>query len=113
MPHAIIEYSANIAQDLIADQITPSVHQAMIASGLFQTDAIKTRSHPVTDFMVGAKGREGTFVYIMVALLAGRTPDQRHALSTAILAAIKPALSHIDQVTVEIRDMDRDTYLKL
>lgn len=113
MPHAIIEYSDNLTPDVASGHVVDHVHTAMIESGLFQIEAIKTRAFATHDFRVGAKGAQGSFVYISVALLAGRTLEQRKALSDSILAAVKPSLSHADQVTVEIREMDRDTYQKL
>lgn len=112
MPHAILEYSSNLSADMASGHLTDLVHEVMIQSGLFQTDSIKTRSCVVSDFRVGAKGRDGSFVYLSIALLDGRTLEQRQTLSDNLLKAIGPALAHVDQFTVEIREMDKETYRK-
>jgi 5-carboxymethyl-2-hydroxymuconate isomerase len=112
MPHAIIEYSANINSAVIELDAVQVVHDVMLTCGLFQPEAIKTRLHAVNDFMVGVKDRTGSFLYLQVAILTGRTVEQRQALSDALLAALGDALPPIDELTVEIREMDRETYRK-
>jgi len=108
MPHAVIEYSANI----IPKNIIPLVHEAMIASGLFEADNIKTRAYVANDFMVGTKGAEGRFVHLTVAILSGRTMEQRQTLSQSLIDILKASFPDADSLTVEIREMDRETYRK-
>ena len=61
MPHAVIEYSANIEQRIKQADLVPRVHQAMLESGLFGPDSVKTRAFGFTDYCVGQALRDGSF----------------------------------------------------
>ena len=112
MPHLTLEYSQNLTAKVRAAQLTQVGHEIMIASGLFNAADIKTRSYEVTDYQVGQKGSEGSFIHATARLLAGRTVEQRKALSDALFDAIGKLFPEQTQVTVEIVEMDRDTYKK-
>ena len=113
MPHAIIEYSANLSAVVSENKITQAVHQAMITSGLFDTDNIKTRAHSTDDYMVGSKARKGSFIHLTISILTGRTTEQRKSLSQSMITILKELAANVaDSLTVEIREMDRETYQK-
>jgi 5-carboxymethyl-2-hydroxymuconate isomerase len=112
MPHAIIEYSANIADTVETLDITALVHKTMIGSGLFTPSAIKTRSHMSSDFLVGEKLRIGSFLHLSVYFLEGRSAEQKAALSDALIAALQTPLHIVDEVTVDLREMNKETYRK-
>ena len=116
MPHAVIEYSGNLTYDFIEHDIdlVDIVHGLMMNSELFDLNAIKTRSICMDNWMVGEKGQDGTFVHVTVSLLTGRTVEQRQKLSDDMIAALGEYLPKdiIDQITVEIREMDKETYRK-
>lgn len=112
MPHAVIEYSDNIASEVQLSDLTSQIHEGMIASGLFDVDNIKTRSYATSDFLVGSKAREGSFIHLTVSILTGRTEQQRVALSQSLLDILKTAMPQADIITVDIREMDKATYLK-
>lgn len=84
----------------------------MLECGLFTPADIKTRSYEAEDFCVGAKGRDGSFIHVSVWLLEGRTNEQKGALTGAIKANLCGVLKNVDQVSVDIQDMVRDTYRK-
>ena len=116
MPHAIIERSGNLVYDFIEHDIdlVNVVHGTLINAGLFELSAIKTREMTHDNWMVGEKGEDGTFVHLCLSIKAGRTVEQRQALSDTLIASLGEALQDIvvDQITVEIREMDTDTYRK-
>ena len=112
MPHVILEYSTNVASVARSAQITKIVHNIMSQCGLFSSADIKTRSHIVEDFLVGEKGREGSFVHVTVYLLEGRTILQKQNLSEALLDALRVPLKNVDQLSIDIRELAKDTYRK-
>ena len=112
MPHAIIEYSQNLHADIAAREITRVVHGVMGDSGLFHLADIKTRAYAAADFQVGEMGTDGSFVHITVALLEGRTVAQKQALSIALRDALAAAMDSVGQISIDIRDMMRETYNK-
>ncbi|HEY1096477.1 MAG TPA: hypothetical protein VGF14_04485 [Alphaproteobacteria bacterium] len=116
MPHAIIERSDNLVHDFIEHDIdlVDIIHGVMMEVGLFDLNAIKTREITYDNFMVGEKGQDGSFVHISIAILTGRTLEQRETLTSAILDATVEALKEleIDSITVEVREMEKVTYRK-
>lgn len=109
MPHAILEYSSNINY---TTKITESIHKAMIQSDLFKASAIKTRALKLEDFFVGEKGSAGSFVHVTIYLLQGRSVEQKQILSDSILAVLQTHLIEVDQLSVNIQELSRDTYRK-
>lgn len=112
MPHVIIEYSANVCPRTEFVEITQIAHKIMIQSGLFAAADIKTRSYVTKDFLVGEKGNQGSFVHVTVYLLEGRTTMQKQNLSEALRDALQLALKNVDQLSIDIREMAKDTYRK-
>ncbi len=107
MPHAIIEHSKNVAGDLCGP-----VHDVMLKSGLFDSNAIKTRSYMTGQFLVGDKRETGSFIHVTASVLEGRTVEQRKQLSADLIDTLKSHFPDVDQITVDIREMLRDTYGK-
>lgn len=111
MPHAVIEYSNNLAQQVYDRQLTAAVHQAMMDSGLFNIPDIKTRSFACSDWLIGA-AQNMPFVHVTVSLMEGRTTEQKQNLTQAIFDQLLQLMSDVPQLTVDIRDMTRATYRK-
>lgn len=110
MPHCILEYSQNLEQEVPPVDMLEAIKEACIASGIFTTEDIKLRSFPYKSFMTC--GEEDAFVHVMIRLLSGRTPEQKKMLSELVLSALtKFDLKNVS-FSVEMCDMDRDTYAK-
>jgi 5-carboxymethyl-2-hydroxymuconate isomerase len=112
MPHLVIEYSENMSGEFISSGVLESLHETMISCGLFSPDAIKTRAYSAADFMVGTKGKNGKFVHVSVSILSGRTAEQRLTLNQSLVDIMRNKLIGINSITVEIREMDKETYQK-
>lgn len=112
MPHLIIEYSSNVHSLAKPAEILRIGHKIMTESGLFSVPDIKSRIYEAHDFLVGEKGDTGTFVHVRVYLLEGRSSEKKQALSEALRDALKLPLEKIDQLSIDIRDITKDTYRK-
>lgn len=112
MPHVIIEYSANVCPAGQFAEITKIAHKTMVESGLFSATDIKTRSYVAEDFLVGEKGSQGSFVHVTVYLLEGRTTLQKQNLSEALRDALQLPLKNVNQLSVDVRELVKDTYRK-
>ena len=112
MPHALLEYSSNLSDAIREKHLTKTVHNTMITSGLFEAKNIKTRSHATDDFYVGADMENGSFLHIGIAILEGRSTEQKQHLSEALINAVQPLLPQANSITIEIRDMDKISYRK-
>jgi 5-carboxymethyl-2-hydroxymuconate isomerase len=112
MPHAIIEYSGNIEEDVLSVDLCDLVHGLLIECGLFNVDDIKTRSYVADDFMVGEKGQDGSFIHVTISLLEGRTSQQKKTLAQTILDSIAEAVEEADSISVDVREMAKEIYVK-
>ena len=112
MPHLIIEYSSNVAATVREEQLVKRGHNIMIAAGLFTSSDIKSRGHEVQEFQVGEKEASGSFVHAEVKLLVGRTVEQREPLARDLFKLLSAAFPAETSVTVEITEMNRETYKK-
>ena len=110
MPHLIIEYAQELADAERASAMLDAVHQAALGTGLFHEHHIRTRAIPVVHYRTGA-GRT-PFVHAQLRIHSGRSPDQKRALSAAVLAAIRGCDWRAGSITVEVVDMDVQTYAK-
>ncbi len=110
MPHVIIDYSAEVADQIAIDALIDAVHDATFASGLFPEYDIKTRA---TAYQYHRTGQtRDSFVHVAVHLLDGRDDDQKSALTEAILATLEPMLPGVASVGVETIDIHRASYRK-
>ena len=110
MPHIIVEYAEQLADDAQIKDILQAVHRSIAASGLFDESHIKTRAYPFSNY-TNAGGHE-PYIHIQARIKSGRDTDNKIRLSEEILAGLRPLNIPASVVTVEIIDMDRDSYGK-
>ena len=110
MPHVVIEHSSNINN---TDELLNVVNQTLIDSGLFLTQQeIKARAYINEKFLIGLAQTEG-YIFVTVALLQGRTKQQKQMLGHHL----KDALNHYAysipvQICIEIKEIDPQFYFK-
>lgn len=115
MPHIIVEYSGNLDDSVDAAGLVADVHAAVIASGMAEVAAVRTRAERRDVFRVGDGNPANAFVHVVARLRVGRPQDQRKALGQALLAAIENRLerafkTHPTAITVEIHEFDHMTF---
>ena len=110
MPHCIIDYSIEIAEEIDIDALLAAVHDGAMASGLFPEYDIKTRALGYRHHRTGRT--RDSFVHVALHLLSGRSEAQKAGLSESVLAKIEPLLPGVVSVGVEICDIHRHSYRK-
>lgn len=110
MPHIIVEYAEQLADDEQICALLQSVHDAVAESGLFESAHIKTRAYPFRH-LTQAGGHE-PYMHVQARIKSGRNAEDKKRLSAAILDAMKRLNIPPAVITVEIIDMDRDSYAK-
>lgn len=110
MPHFIIEYVEHLADEEKLTAMIDAVHEAAKSTGLFDERDIKTRVIPLTHYRVGAA--QETFIHVEVRLLFGRSAAQKKQLAERVLNAVCGQGWNSDQASVEIVDMERESYAK-
>ncbi|MFC0243270.1 5-carboxymethyl-2-hydroxymuconate Delta-isomerase [Rhodopseudomonas telluris] len=110
MPHLIMDYSADhLGRDRIA-RLMEDIAVTAAATGVMNAADIKVRARGFDDYLVA--GQRDSFVHLVVFMLAGRTPEQKEALSIALRRTLVEHCPDITSLSVDIRDMDPVAYKK-
>lgn len=118
MPHAILEYSANILDDADFSHMFAQLHQLLVDQGKCRLDDIKSRAIGCEHYRVGDGDERNAFAHLTLCLLEGRDVDTLQRLGEACLELMQTfygnslAEQRCD-LTVEIRPMRRDSYFKV
>jgi 5-carboxymethyl-2-hydroxymuconate isomerase len=110
MPHCILEYSQNLEQEVPPIDLLEAIKGACVVSNLFSGEDIKLRSNAYKSFITA--GQEDAFIHVTIRLLSGRTVEQKKQLSHLVLEALTQFSLKDVSFSVEMCDMDRDTYEK-
>ncbi|RJL26520.1 5-carboxymethyl-2-hydroxymuconate Delta-isomerase [Bailinhaonella thermotolerans] len=114
MPQIIVEYSAALADVFDRRGFALAVHAQ--APAMLGNDGYKTRFRPLDDVVIGDGAAENAMAHVEMGILSGRDAETRKRLSALVLDLLGEHLrppAHLRvQLTVEIREMDRDTYGK-
>lgn len=115
MPHLTLEYTRNLSA-FNPSRALAAVNAAMFDSGLFSEPDIKSRAIPLELFRVGLNTSPRAFIHVRIALLAGRSDDERRELAEAVLAALESVIDRRSaaeiQLSVETTELDRASYAK-
>lgn len=109
MPHIVCHYSARQEMPPVRD-IMLALHHAAAATGVVKAEDLKVRALPFTDYLVA--GEDRSFFHVSFYLLAGRTPEQKLALSVALREVLSALLTTTYSISIDVRDMDPDAYKK-
>ena len=110
MPHCVIEYSEDVADQVDINDLMVAVHAGAMDSKLFDEYDIKTRAQGYHQHRTGQT--QDSFVHVTVHLLDGRSDELQSMLSEKVLSRIEPILPGVVSVGVEICDMHRQSYRK-
>lgn len=115
MPHLTLEYSDNLPTFDAAAALM-ALNHTLVASGQFEEVDIKSRALRFDTYLVGTQPTGRAFVHAKIAILSGRTPETKAALSSSLLATLRglctwPATLQV-QLCVEVQDIDRPSYAK-
>ncbi len=111
MPHCTIEYAKEIEQSVSASGLVQRVHAGAVKSGLFDESHIKTRAIAFEYFKTGTGSMP--FIHVSLKILSGRDQAQKKLLTRCVLEELKGIdIEHLS-LTVDVRDMDRETYSKI
>jgi 5-carboxymethyl-2-hydroxymuconate isomerase len=110
MPHIIIEYSQDCLASTTVKGRVDGAFETVKATGLFNSDNIKVRAHPVMDYRLGLP--DSGFIHVMCRIHAGKTDVQKLLLSQSLLVSLQNGLSESIVITVEVIEMDEMSYSK-
>jgi 5-carboxymethyl-2-hydroxymuconate isomerase len=117
MPQITLEYSGNLAGAIDTGGALRDLHAALIDTGRFEPDAIKSRAVPVAEFLVGEGGAGKAFVDLRIRILSGREEELKAEIGRRALEVLDEhcrggGAAGSCQLCVEIVDMRQDLYFK-
>jgi 5-carboxymethyl-2-hydroxymuconate isomerase len=107
MPHIIVEYSPALDEKI--PTLLNDLHESLAASGIDKV-RIKTRGIAINHSVVGLAGTDGLMMHATLLILEGRSYDVKKQYGDPLHALLKKAAPNNCAVTLEIRDMDKETY---
>jgi 5-carboxymethyl-2-hydroxymuconate isomerase len=110
MPHILIEYTAGLASDVHIESILDELHTAISSTGLFETSHIRIRANPLRHYRCGGDKRH--FVHVQLRIHTGRSAEQKCTLSNTVLATLQQQQWPVEDITVEVVEMARESYAK-
>jgi 5-carboxymethyl-2-hydroxymuconate isomerase len=111
MPHIVVEYSANLENQIDALKLVEEVHQAALQTGEFETAAVRTRASRREYYAIADGHRDNAFVAIWVRVAPGRSPERRKRLGQQIFDAACKYLEPVCETTpiaisLEVQEID-------
>ena len=117
MPHVRIEYSGNLGTSFSAQTFARRVHEHLVQEAGAELASCKTRLIELQYFVIGDGSERNAMIHVDMRILGGRTEAQKTALGEAVLSSLKAAIEDGDQfdfqLSVEVRELDRDHYRKV
>jgi 5-carboxymethyl-2-hydroxymuconate isomerase len=116
VPQITIEYSANLGTAFQARSFARRVHDHVVATIDTQLASCKTRLVELQETVIGDGSNDNAMIHVDLRILSGRSAEQKRQLGESVMAELGDAVgkpAHLNlQLTVEIRDLDRDHYHK-
>ncbi len=118
MPHLVLEYSANVPDHPDLRRVLLDLHEALMASALFERKDIKSRAVRHDVFAVADGAEDRAFVALSIAILEGRPDEVKAALSEAALDVLLRAFPKLvgggrGALSVEVRELHRASYQRM
>lgn len=117
MPQITLQYTDNVKQSAAFSELFAKIHLIVSEVGGIRVDNCKSRAIRLEDYFVAAGDAQRGFVHLDLAILEGRPDPTKRELGRRSLDILKRNYESVNealdlQITVEIRDMRRDTYFK-
>ena len=118
MPHCLLEYSANVVDDIDAVALFNQLHRSLAEIEAIVLDDLKSRSICRDHFVVGDGSPQNAFVSLKVSLLTGSDISVRQRVVQSSLKVLEQAFARTLQekachLSVEVAEIERSTYAKV
>ncbi len=109
MPHIIVEYSKNLENSVDIPNMLSKLHNKLAEQGI-DSMRIKSRAIACNHVVVGDKGASGSFMHLTLLLLEGRDLATKKAFGDTLHKIMNDYAPDNCAATLEIRDMNKETY---
>jgi 5-carboxymethyl-2-hydroxymuconate isomerase len=108
MPHFVIDCAAELIGEPSEETVNQQIHELAAASRLFDVSDIKVRINPYQNYLVG--GKKEPFIHVFAHALEGRTPEQRAALSRAVVGRLVELFPDVDNIAMNVSEFEQASY---
>jgi 5-carboxymethyl-2-hydroxymuconate isomerase len=117
MPHVVVEYSANLEEQLDIRALLKKIHDAVLASGVFKVSALRTRAERREVYVIADGDPDNAFIHVDVRMGPGRDAATRMSISQSVLDTIVAETREVFARTglglsVEVREIDNSAAVR-
>jgi 5-carboxymethyl-2-hydroxymuconate isomerase len=116
MPHITVEYSGTVADVFDRPAFAKDTHQALVDIAGGRAGGCKTRFVRLDETYIADGSAGYAMIHAQIGVLSGRTTAVKRELAEAVLGLLRkhtaPARQVELQFSVELRDLDRETYAR-
>jgi len=111
MPHVIVEYSANLEEDVAPREMIGRIHATILETGVYPVGGVRVRAERRDVYMIADGNPENAFVAILIRMGQGRDEETRRRVSKAVLATLADVTAGAFarrglSLSVEIQEID-------
>jgi 5-carboxymethyl-2-hydroxymuconate isomerase len=88
LPHLIVEYSANIEDQIALDALLDKLHTCALRTGVFPIGGLRVRAHRADAYRIADKAPDNGFVHVTAIIGHGRPLDVQQRAGEELLAAL-------------------------
>jgi len=88
LPHLIIEYSANIEDQIALDALLDKLHTCALGTGVFPLGGLRVRAHRADAYRIADKAPDNGFVHITALIGHGRPLDVQQRAAEELFAVL-------------------------
>jgi 5-carboxymethyl-2-hydroxymuconate isomerase len=111
VPHLIIEYSANIENELGLDVLMSRLRDRAVETGVFPLPGIRVRASRRDRFLIADGDPQHAFVHLMVRIGHGRRPEVRRQVADRLFEVLCDHLQEVATrrglgLSLEVQEID-------
>jgi len=88
LPHLIVEYSANIEDQIALDALLDKLHTCALGTGVFPLGGLRVRAHRADAFRIADKAPDNGFVHVTALIGHGRPLDMQQRAAEELFAVL-------------------------
>ena len=115
MPHLTLEYSKNLESKIDSHALISALHQSLNSCAEIDMNRLKSRAFCTSDVISGGKGHLIQMLHVTLAVLSGRPEEVRKGFGQRLYDALTECVDNsigACSLTVEVREMDRNSYFR-
>jgi 5-carboxymethyl-2-hydroxymuconate isomerase len=93
LPHLIVEYSANIEDQIALDELLDKLHTCALGTGVFPLGGLRVRAHRTDAYRIADKAADNGFVHVTALIGHGRPLEVQQRAGEELFTAIT---AHLD-----------------